>query len=133
MGWQKGKSRKHSDTCGCPWCIGGFRQGFDSRRIKFGALKKAAIRGREMHYKNQYDKPWEELTKYMRREHVLNDQQRKCLWCNRNNWRKNPLVLEIDHIDGNTNNWNRNNLRILCPNCHSQTPTWRKSWKNKQV
>jgi len=40
-----------------------------------------------------------------------------------------PLTLEIDHIDGKCFNNSINNLRILCPNCHSQTDTYR--FKNK--
>jgi hypothetical protein len=35
-----------------------------------------------------------------------------------------PLVLQLDHIDGNTDNCLPTNLRLLCPNCHSQTPTF---------
>ena len=35
-----------------------------------------------------------------------------------------PIVLQIDHINGN--NWDNrsDNLRFLCPNCHSQTETF---------
>lgn len=40
-------------------------------------------------------------------------------------WLNNPIILELDHIDGNRNNNNLKNLRLLCPNCHSQTPTFR--------
>lgn len=45
-------------------------------------------------------------------------------------WNEKELVLELDHIDGNNKNNSLDNLRILCPNCHSQTPTFR-GRKNK--
>jgi hypothetical protein len=35
------------------------------------------------------------------------------------------LSLELDHIDGDSTNNTPGNLRFLCPNCHSQTPTFR--------
>lgn len=35
-----------------------------------------------------------------------------------------PLVLQLDHIDGNSDNNMPSNLRLLCPNCHSQTETF---------
>ena len=40
-----------------------------------------------------------------------------------------PLVLQVDHIDGNSDNDFPKNVRLLCPNCHSQTPTF--TAKNK--
>jgi hypothetical protein len=39
-------------------------------------------------------------------------------------WRGVPLVLSVDHIDGNWRNDEAANLRFLCPNCHSQTATF---------
>lgn len=42
-----------------------------------------------------------------------------------NEWNGRPLVLELDHKDGNRHNNDVENLRFLCPNCHSQTPTHR--------
>jgi hypothetical protein len=49
------------------------------------------------------------------------------------NWEGEELVLQMDHIDGDSCNDERNNLRWLCPNCHTQTPTFtgRNSWKAK--
>jgi 5-methylcytosine-specific restriction endonuclease McrA len=54
----------------------------------------------------------------------------KCDSCgNSGEWMGKPISLEIDHINGINNDNRLENLRILCPNCHSQTPTFRK--KNK--
>lgn len=48
----------------------------------------------------------------------------ECSICNLYEWRGKPLVLELDHIDGNNHNHKIGNLRLLCPNCHSQTDTY---------
>jgi hypothetical protein len=39
-------------------------------------------------------------------------------------WCKRPLVLQIEHKDGDNTNNNPSNLIFLCPNCHSQTETF---------
>ena len=49
----------------------------------------------------------------------------KCEICNVENWCGKEIKCELDHIDGNPRNHLLNNLRILCPNCHSQTDTFR--------
>ena len=49
----------------------------------------------------------------------------KCTCCGLKSWLDKPISLELDHIDGNSSNNNPVNLRMLCPNCHSQTPTWK--------
>ena len=66
-----------------------------------------------------------------KRIYILEEQDNSCLWCGIKEWNGKSIILELDHIDGNTNNNSRENLRFLCPNCHSQTDTWRKSWKSK--
>lgn len=45
--------------------------------------------------------------------------------CGINDWCGEQLNMELDHIDGDKTNHYLSNLRILCPNCHSQTPTFR--------
>lgn len=50
----------------------------------------------------------------------------KCSICNQSNlWNNKALVLILDHIDGTPNNWNISNLRLICPNCDSQTSTFK--------
>lgn len=49
----------------------------------------------------------------------------ECEICGIDEWLSNKISLELDHIDGNKNNHLLDNLRIVCPNCHSQTQTYR--------
>lgn len=49
----------------------------------------------------------------------------KCSCCDINEWNGKSIVLEIDHIDGNSENNRPENLRFICPNCHSQTDTYK--------
>ena len=51
--------------------------------------------------------------------------EHKCEACGITEWLGNPAPLELDHIDGDRHNHKLDNLRLLCPNCHSQTDTYR--------
>lgn len=60
-----------------------------------------------------------------KRIRVILEQKFCCALCGLSEWLGQPIVLELDHEDGNRKNNVRSNLRALCPNCHSTTPTWR--------
>ena len=49
----------------------------------------------------------------------------RCEICGIEDWLGERLAFELDHIDGNSSNHLLENLRVVCPNCHSQTETYR--------
>lgn len=97
-----------------------------------GALigsKKAAeltIQTKLDRLKNIHLIPWSNLTQKEKRYCIASEQDNKCLECGISEiWNNKPLKFDLDHIDGNRENNERINLRFLCPNCHSQTPTFK--------
>jgi hypothetical protein len=49
----------------------------------------------------------------------------KCAVCGISEYNGKPIVLELEHKDGNSSNNDKENLCLICPNCHSQTPTYK--------
>lgn len=59
--------------------------------------------------------------------------QYKCVWCGICGiYNNKPLTLQLDHINGNNTDNRIENLRFLCPNCHSQTETYKGRNKTNQ-
>jgi hypothetical protein len=54
-----------------------------------------------------------------------------CNKCGIDKWLGEDIILEIEHKDGDRKNNSKSNLELLCPNCHSQTKTYRKNRTNK--
>lgn len=62
------------------------------------------------------------LREYIRFYNVI---EYKCAFCGNNGvWQDRPLVLQLDHINGDNRDNRIENLRYLCPNCHSTTDTF---------
>jgi hypothetical protein len=53
-----------------------------------------------------------------------------CECCGLDEWRNNPIPLELHHINGNNRDNRLENLVLLCPNCHALTDSYR--GKNKK-
>jgi hypothetical protein len=49
----------------------------------------------------------------------------KCSVCGITEWFGKSIVFEIEHKDGNSSNHVSSNLCLICPNCHSQTSTYK--------
>jgi 5-methylcytosine-specific restriction endonuclease McrA len=72
-----------------------------------------------------FDTPFEQLGPDSIRKKIIFEQEGKCNNCGIYEWLGKLITLEIDHKDGEKKNNARENLEGLCPNCHSQTKTWR--------
>lgn len=65
------------------------------------------------------------------RRWLLKERGHQCENCLNTKWLGQMITLEIDHINGDRTNNTIENLKLLCPNCHSQTITWRGRKNNK--
>ena len=61
------------------------------------------------------------LKKRLIKEGVMKNQ---CAVCSITEWNGKPIIMQLDHINGDSSNHALENLQLLCPNCHSQTDTW---------
>lgn len=69
--------------------------------------------------------PHYQTYKLKKRLYAENIKQNKCEECGISEWNGKTIECELDHIDGDRTNHRLENLKILCPNCHSQTDTFR--------
>jgi hypothetical protein len=60
------------------------------------------------------------------KKRLIKERGHKCETCRNTEWLSEPITLELEHCDGNNRNNAKDNLKLLCPNCHSQTKTWRR-------
>jgi len=59
------------------------------------------------------------------REYLLKTLPNQCAICQNIEWKKQPIPLVMDHIDGDSENRSITNLRLICPNCDAQTSTYK--------
>lgn len=94
--------------------------------LKFKPFKKRPLS--EILIKDSDFKTSNHLRKRLIDEGLKEERYEKC---KNTEWLKQPIPLELDHINGDNRDNRIENLRILCPNCHALTPNY--SGKNKRV
>ena len=57
--------------------------------------------------------------------YLINKNGHKCQMCSFSEWGNKPILLILDHIDGNSDNCSLENLRLICSNCDTLTPTYK--------
>lgn len=55
----------------------------------------------------------------------------KCFCCGLSDWNNKPITLEVEHINGDSSDDSKENTCLICPNCHSQTDTYKGKNKGK--
>ena len=73
-------------------------------------------------FKIETDQPISHVTI---RTYIFKTREHKCEYCKNTIWNNKPISLEVHHKDGNYKNNKESNLELICPNCHSQTDTYK--------
>jgi hypothetical protein len=59
------------------------------------------------------------------KQYIAHTRGANCKICKLDVWNGAPILLILDHIDGNSDNWGLRNLRLLCSNCDATTNTYK--------
>jgi DNA-directed RNA polymerase subunit RPC12/RpoP len=70
-------------------------------------------------------KDWKiQIPKWVKK-YIASQRGYSCEVCGITEHNNKPIILECDHIDSNPTNNDLENLRLICPNCHSQTDSFK--------
>lgn len=100
----------------------------EGRKVSFS--KEAAKKGNENKSKRLHKEFLETPNAYyssgkIRWNLAYSGRKYACEVCGISEWQGQAITLEIDHVNGDHSDNRLENLRYLCPNCHSQTPTFK--------
>lgn len=73
-----------------------------------------------------YEKIWRnEASAITVKRYLLHINGNVCSECGITSWNEKNIVMELEHINGDSTDNSLENVCLLCPNCHSQTPTYK--------
>lgn len=86
-----------------------------------------SLKGVSKNIPRQIEKLEDYATRASVRSRILKEEllDYECNECGIKEWNNKEIALELDHINGDGHDHRLENLRFLCPNCHSQTKTFR--------
>lgn len=91
-----------------------------------GRMPSDAFEGKRGWRKGKVDADFSYSGKGNHKQVLIDERTHRCESCTLDIWLGKPITLELEHVDGDNKNNVKENLKLLCPNCHSQTPTWRR-------
>jgi len=107
-------------------CLNCDKEIYHLRKYCNHACNKEANRKERIRQWLEEGKDWKLQTPDWARSHLAEIKGYVCEDCGVDDtYNGKKIVLEVDHIDGHHYNNDPSNLRFLCPNCHSQTDTYK--------
>ena len=116
-------------------------QAADSLGLAFSTFKRYAVKYNVYDASNQAGKGTTKIKKklsdvFSGKVHMVTSNLRvrliregfkthECEECGISEWNGKTISLELDHVSGIRSDNSLENLKLLCPNCHSQTHTFR--------
>lgn len=124
---------------------GSYRRAAQLLRISGRTFRKIATAFGIYHPKSHSSKkiPLDEILKGLHPQYPTSHLNRRlvkeglkeyrCEACGITEWNGKKISLELNHKDGDGSNHVAQNLELLCPNCHSQTSTFRSKNRFRKV
>lgn len=80
---------------------------------------------------NSIDNEIKEVNRRFVKKYLEYKYGHKCAICGNTHWLGEPILLIVDHIDGDIENYNVSNYRLICSNCDATLPTYKARNKGK--
>jgi hypothetical protein len=92
--------------------------------LKWSDIKRQS--GKKIKLQNILDGKHPEYQTFKLKKRLISEgiMENKCNICSITEWNGKQILMQLDHIDGDSHNHRLENLRLICPNCHSQTDTY---------